>query len=124
MARRALKGSDRRPLPDARALGPADPAERLEVTVFVRAADRQGLRDRLHRLAKGERSTPHLSRAEFARRHGASRADLDAVREFAEAHGLVVVEEHAGRRTSVLAGTVAQFEDAFGFELERYSLAG
>jgi kumamolisin len=124
MARRSLKGSERRPLPDSRALGPADPAERLEVTVLVRAADRQGLRDRLQRLAKGERSTPHLSRAEFARRHGASRADLDAVREFAEAHGLAVLEEHAGRRTSVLAGTVAQFEDAFGIELQHYSHPG
>lgn len=124
MARRALKGSERSPLADSRALGPADPAERLEVTVVVRGSDPQGLRDRLQRLAQGERSLKHLSRAEFARRHGASRADLDAVREFAEAHGLAVLEAHAGRRTLVLAGTVAQFNDAFDIELERYSHPG
>ncbi|MGA7537384.1 MAG: S53 family peptidase [Steroidobacteraceae bacterium] len=124
MARRPLKGSERSPLPDSRALGPADPAERLEVTVVVRPADRQGLRERLQRLAKGERSAGHLSRAEFARRHGARRADLDAVRDFAEAHGLAVVEEHAGRRALVLAGTVAQFNDAFGVELQHYSHPG
>jgi kumamolisin len=123
MTRRPLKGSERRPLPDSRALGPADPAERLEVTVVVRPTDRQGLQDRLHRLANGERAA-RLSRAEFARRHGASRADLDAVRDFAEAHGLAVVEEHAGRRALVLAGTVAQFNDAFGVELEHYSHPG
>lgn len=124
MARRALKGSERSPLADSRALGPADPAERLEVTVIVRCSDRQGLQDRLQRLAQGERSLKHLSRAEFARRHGASRADFDAVREFAEAHGLAVLEAHAGRRTLVLAGTVAQFNDAFDVELERYSHPG
>jgi len=124
MTRRPLKGSERRPLPDSRALGPADPAERLEVTVVVRSADRQGLQERLQKLAQGERSGRHLSRAEFARRHGARRADLDAVRDFAERHGLAVVERHAGRRALVLAGTVAQFNDAFGVELRRYSHPG
>jgi kumamolisin len=124
MTRRPLKGSERSPLPDSRVLGPADPTERLEVTVVVRPADRQGLKERMQSLANGERSAGHLSRAEFARRHGASRADLDAVRDFAEAHGLAVVEEHAGRRALVLAGTVAQFDDAFGVELKHYSHPG
>ena len=124
MARRPLKGSERSPLPNSRALGPADPAERLEVTVVVRAADRLGLQDRVQELAKGKGPKAHLSRAEFARRHGASRADLDAVRDFAEAHGLAVVEEHLGRRTLVLAGNVAQFNDAFGVELQHYSHPG
>jgi kumamolisin len=121
MARRPLKGSERSPLPNSRALGPADPAERLEVTVVVRAADRPGLQARLGRLAKGAGPSARLSRAEFARRHGANRADLDAVREFAESHGLAVVEEHAARRSLVLAGTVAQFNDAFGVDLQHYS---
>jgi kumamolisin len=92
--------------------------------VVVRPADRPGLKDCLQRLARGERSAGHLSRAEFARRHGASRADLDKVREFAEAHGLAVVQEHVGRRAVVLSGTVAQFNDAFGVELRHYSHPG
>lgn len=121
MVRRPLRGSERDPLPDSRVVGPADPEERLEVTVFVRAADRQGLQDRLQALAKGEGAAARLSRAEFARRHGGARADLDAVRDFAEAHGLAVVQEHSGRRTVVLAGTVAQFNDAFAVDLQRYS---
>ncbi|MGH8296898.1 MAG: S53 family peptidase, partial [Steroidobacteraceae bacterium] len=121
MARRPLEGSERSPLPNSRALGPADPAERLEVTVVVRAADRQGLEERLQRLAQGAGAAAPLSRADFARRHGAGRADLDAVRDFAEAHGLAVVEEHAGRRTIVVAGTVAEFNDAFGVDLQHYS---
>jgi kumamolisin len=57
-------------------------------------------------------------------RHGASREDLDAVREFAAAHGLAVVQEHAGRRTLVLAGTVAQFSDAFAVTLHHCSHPG
>ncbi len=124
MARRPLRGSERSPLPNSRALGPADPTERLEVTVVVRPADRQGLQDRLQKLASGDPSTEHLSRADFARRHGAGRADLDAVREFAEAHGLAVVQEHAGRRSLVLSGTVAQFNDAFAVDLQHYSHPG
>jgi kumamolisin len=124
MARRPLKGSERSPLPNSRSLGPADPAERLEVTVVVRATDPQGLQTRMQEIATSRGSRNHLSRADYARRHGASRADLDAVREFAEAHGLAVVQEHAGRRTLVLAGTVAQFNDAFDVELQQCSHPG
>jgi len=128
MAKRPIKGSERSPLPNSRVLGPADPAERLEVTVVVRATDPKGLQARMQEIAqgiaKGRGSRNHLSRAEYARRHGAGRADLDAVREFAEAHGLAVVQEHAGRRTLVLAGTVAQFNDAFDVELQRCSHPG
>jgi kumamolisin len=121
MAIRPLKGSERSPLPGSSPSGPADPAERLEVTIVLRPAHREDLHDRLRKLTKGARRADHLSRAEFARRHGASRADLDAVREFAESHGLAVVQEHAGRRTMLLAGTVAQFSDAFGVQLQHYS---
>jgi kumamolisin len=124
MAKRPLKGSERSPLPNSRALGPADPAERLEVTVVVRATDPQGLQARMQEIAKGHGSRKYLSRAEYARRYGAARADLDAVRDFAAAHGLAVVQEHAGRRTLVLAGTVAQFNDAFDTELQHCSHPG
>ena len=39
MARRPLRGSERRPFPHARVVGPADPQERLEVTVLLRRRD-------------------------------------------------------------------------------------
>jgi kumamolisin len=64
MAKRPLKGSERSPLPNSSALGPADPAERLEVTIVVRAADPQGLRTRLQEIAKLQGSRNRLSRAE------------------------------------------------------------
>ena len=61
----------------------------------------------------------YLSREEFAQKHGADPADLAAVRNFATAQGLGVVQEHAGRRTVVLSGTVAQFSAAFNVQLQR-----
>jgi kumamolisin len=60
-----------------------------------------------------------MSREEFAAAHGASAADVAAVKSFAAAHGLSVVQEHAARRTIVLSGTVAQFNAAFGVDLQQ-----
>lgn len=123
MARRPLKGSEKRPSANARLIGPADPQERMEVTILVRRRDRRGLQDRLDRLCRGDRSVPRLTRADFAQWHGASASDMNAVKSFARARGLAVVQEHPGRRTIVLAGTVSQFSDAFGVQLLQYERA-
>ena len=123
MATRPLKGSERRALPGSRSLGPADPHERLEVTVLVRRQARAALAERLARLERGDRSAARLTREQFAQEHGASATDLQAVKDFASSEGLTVAQEHAGRRTLVLAGTVAQFERAFGVRLERFAHA-
>ena len=123
MARIPLKGSERAPLSGSRAVGPADPSERMEVSVLLRRRGRQSLRDRVHRLATGDRSDGHLAREEFARQFGAEPADIAAVKAFAANHGLSVIQEHAARRTVVLAGTVAQFEAAFGVRLQRFEHA-
>jgi len=64
-----------------------------------------------------------MSRADFARQHGAASSDLAAVKAFAAKQALQVVAEEAARRTLRLAGTVAQFEAAFGVQLLRYSHA-
>ena len=124
MARRPLKGSERAALPDARAIGPADPHERLEVTVILRSQAPKVLEEHVSRLERGDRSAGTLSRDAFASAHGASAADCAAVKAFAHAHGLSVVQEHAARRTIVLSGTVAQFQQAFGVELKHYDYPG
>jgi hypothetical protein len=56
-----------------------------------------------------DRSGGPLSRETFAAAHGASAADLAAVKAFADSHGLSEVQEQPARRTLVVAGTVAQF---------------
>ena len=124
MPGRRLNGSERSALPNARALGPADQHERLEVSVIVRPQARAVLEDRVARLVRAERSGGPLSRADFAATHGASATDLAAVNAFAQQHGLSVVQQHAARRTVVLAGTVAQFNQAFSIELKRYEYPG
>jgi kumamolisin len=119
MANIPLKGSERVAMPGARTLAPADPQERLEVSVIVRRRAAAEFRTRVAQLASGGAPGPILSREEFARRHGADPADLAAVRAFASACGLTVVQEHAARRTVVLSGTVAQFNAAFHVQLQQ-----
>jgi kumamolisin len=123
MATIPLKGSERAAVPGAQPLEPADPTERLEVTILVRRRARQDLATRVGAIASGRAPGPYLSRDEFAKRHGADPADIAAVRAFAAAHGLAVEQEDAARRTVVLSGTVAQFNAAFGVQLRQMSHA-
>jgi kumamolisin len=124
MPRHPLIGSDRQPMRGARAVGKADPSERLEVSVLLRFRGSDALKDRVAQLAKGERPDRHLSREEFAQQHAADPADIAKVGQFAAAHGLTVVEEDAARRTVVLSGTVAQFNDAFEVDLQTFEHPG
>src|ERR1700735_5478495 len=122
--RHPLTGSERQPLPGAKATAPADPNERLEVTVLLRRQHAADLTDRVERLSKRENVGDDLSRKEFESRFGANSADIEKVKTFAHAHGLAVVQEHAGRRTVVLSGTVAQFNAAFAVKLQRFEYGG
>jgi kumamolisin len=114
-----LEGSERVAMPGAKVLAPADPNERLEVTVLVRRRATEDFHGRVAALASGKSAAPPLSREQFAARYGADPNDVAAVRAFAAAHGLAVVQEHAGRRTVILSGTVAQFNSAFNVQLHQ-----
>jgi kumamolisin len=122
--RHSLAGSERQPLPGARAIGKADPNERLEVTVLLRRQNATALVDHVKKLAKREGTAGHLSREAFEQQYSAGSNDMAAVRKFAANHGLSVVEEHPGRRTMILSGTVAQFDAAFGVDLQRFEYPG
>jgi kumamolisin len=117
-ARVALAGTERQAVPDARPLGAVDPTEPMEVSVLVRPkASAESLDERLARGA------PPLSREEFAAQYGASADDLAAVQQFAQSHGLQVVEADAARRTVVLRGSAAAMDSAFGVQLQRFAAA-
>src|SRR5260370_7384319 len=124
MEKVTLMGSERTAAQGAQVLGPADPTERLEVSMIVRRRDRQALQTRVATLATGSRSAGFLSREDFANKHGADAADLAAVHKFASALGLNVVHEHAARRTVVLSGTVEQFNAAFSIQLQQFAHPG
>ena len=120
MSKHPLPGSERNPLPGARAVGNAEPTERLEVTMLVRRKANDKLTERVKKLAAGDKGTGQLTRQEFTAEHGADPADIAELRSFAGAHGLAVVQEHAGRRTVILSGTVEQFNAAFGVNLQKF----
>ncbi|MGB6308525.1 MAG: S53 family peptidase [Steroidobacteraceae bacterium] len=119
-----LKGSERAAVPGAWSMGPADPTERLNVTLLLRRRARLEFAARAAAIASGRAPGPILSRDEFAKRHGAEVSDMAAVRAFAAARGLAVEQEDAARRTVLLSGTVAAFSAAFGVQLHRMSHAG
>jgi kumamolisin len=118
MAKIPLKGSLRHIMAGARRLGRAQQDERLEVSVILRPPGTD-VATRVARMSQGEAVAP-MSREDFAAQCGAKPADMKAVHDFATAHHLAVVANHPARRTVVLSGTVAQFEAAFGVELDAY----
>jgi len=111
---RRLEGSDRVPVPGGTRVGPADPAERVSVSI--------GLRRRPGAPPLGGFSQPpaRMTHEEFAAVYGADPADIARVEAFADDHGLTVEESSIPRRTVVVSGTVAQLSEAFAVDLGRY----
>ena len=124
MALHPLTGSERQPLPGAKSAGKADPAERLEVSVLLRRHGGDALAMHVKTLATQRHARTHMTREAFEQQFGADSSDIATVKKFATAHKLSVVQEHAGRRTVVLSGTVAQFNAAFGVDLQRFDHPG
>jgi kumamolisin len=119
-----LKSSARTEMAGARKIGPADPNERITVTVVLRRGSAPSAFpsvDKLGATAPMERH--HLSREEFAAQHGASPDDISKVEAFAKEYGLQVVEESPERRSVFLSGTVEAFSKAFSVQLNRYQHA-
>jgi kumamolisin len=115
----AIIGSERAPLPGARAVGAVPDNERFEVTIRIRP------KKMLDQLAKVNadvlpKDRHYLSREEFEKEHGADPQDIDKVTAFAKSHGLVVVEASPDQRSVVLSGTAAAFSVAFGVKLEQF----
>ena len=117
MAARKLSGSTRAPLPGAVSRGKADPTERLEVTIILRRASA------LPPITR-ESAKTIMPRATFASSFGASVGDVASVKAFAGQHNLTTVQESPARRTVILSGTVADFQAAFGVELQSFDYPG
>ena len=124
MSTNVLVGSHREPLPGARAVGKANPAERLEVTVLVRRQNADEFKAKVHNLAAGDRAAGRVKHADLAEQFGASPSDMAVVADFAKRHDLAVVQQDAARRVVVLSGTVAQFNEAFGVDLQQFDFDG
>jgi kumamolisin len=117
-----LPGSERKPLPNSRPVGPVDPNEPVEVTVYLRAPATSNLANKISEQVQHQ-GRP-MSRQEYSASQSASPDDLAKVEEFARKHGLTVVEKDPVGRRVVLAGTAAAMSAAFGTELQRYEYPG
>lgn len=116
-----IPGSERTPLRGARVVGAVDPNERIQVTVIVRSSpsnQEPSPTDERDRSLPSERS--YLTREEYETRFGAAREDLAKVEDFAQKHGLDIVEVSSARCSVKLSGSVRQFSAAFGVKLARY----
>lgn len=116
----ALVGSERSPVVGAREVGPANPDERLEVSVRLRSREGKTAPLTAEALAQPLEQRKLLTRDELEKQHGADPASIRLMEAFAREHGLVVVEASAARRTVVLSGTVATMNAAFGVELKQF----
>ena len=111
-----LKGSTRAPLSGAQDVGPADPNQQIDVTVYLRPAGDEGRSaDEIGSLPISERK--YLTREELGRRNAASGEDIAKIRAFAADNGLQVKSADPAARQVKLAGTVQAFSEAFGTTL-------
>ena len=114
-----LKGSARAAMPGGRDVGPVDPNQQIEVTVYLRRGSRAApSAEQIGSSPISERK--YLTREEFARTHGARADDIEKVRAFAREYGLQVQSEDRAARVVKLTGTVQAFNEAFGASLRRY----
>ncbi len=108
-----LTGSERVPLPGARALGVVSEHEWVEVTVKIRR------KAPLPEVSGRPKAT--MSRADLGTLHGASPADIDKVSEVFQRYGLQVMETSPERRSVRLGGPASAIEQAFQVKLMRYA---
>jgi len=120
-----LKNSTRAMMRGARLIGPADPNEKVQVTITLRRGSTPAAFSAAQQMSAGpRRQRQPLTREAFAATHGAQDADLAKIRTFASQHGLDVVNESRGRRTVILSGTVQNLSTAFGVQLNNYEHPG
>jgi kumamolisin len=117
-----LNGSEREPLANSHSVGPVNPDERIEVTLYLRAPGTENLADRISEQVQQKR--PPLSREEYVATQSATPEDIAKVEQFAREHGLTVVSTDPVRRRMVLAGTAAAMSAAFATELQQYEHPG
>lgn len=117
-----LSGSERNPPANAQELGPIDPNEHIEVSVYLRDPSTQSVVGDIgeHAQQPGQRMT----RAEYAAQHSASPDDVAKVEAFARQHHLTIVSTDPVSRKVVLAGTAATMTKAFATELKQYQSEG
>ncbi len=115
----AIIGSERALKPGSRLIGPADPRERIEITLRLRSQKRQ-LPDPDKIGALPPKRRRYLSREAFAATYGAAPGDIAKVRAFARRNRLKIVSVDPLQRRVVLSGTVKALNAALQVKLMCY----
>lgn len=117
---RVIGNSGRKPAPGAHRVGPADPKEKMSVSIRLRHKQGAPPLNGNATTAALPKERTHLSREQYAALHGAAQSDIDAVTAFATSEGLKVEETSIPRRTVRISGTVDQISKAFKVDLQQY----
>ncbi len=111
-----VPGSRRNLDPSHSRVGDVDPAVEIDVTVYLRPQAPVDWVDEEATRRPAERR--RLTREEWASAHGASDADIAAIRSFAGSAGLTVTGVDAAQRAVHLRGPLKAVVDAFGAQME------
>ena len=117
-----LLGSERNPPIQGQSVGPVDPNERIEISVYLRDPAQSALAGNVQDYA--QQPGAKASREEYIAAHSASPDDIAKVEQFARKHQLSVVAVDPVSRKVVLAGTAAAMMAAFSTHLQRYERQG
>ena len=117
-----IPGSNKKPFRGAKVIATAPSDERLEVTVRIRP--RNPLPEARDMLKLSAEPMRQLTHEQYEKSYGASAKDIALVKKFAKEQNLSVVRVSAARRSVILAGTVVDFNRAFGVSLKSYAYSG
>ena len=118
----SLAGSERQVLPNAQALGPVNPDELIQASIYLRKKTQSDLDQVIQQQVAGLRQP--LTREEYAATYGADPADVQVIEDFARQQHLSIGEVSLARGVVVVKGTAAAMSAAFGANLQRYELQG
>jgi kumamolisin len=106
----SLKGTEQSALPGARAVGPTDPHQLIEISVILKNRKE---------IPEPEEQERFISHSELANNYGADPGNVDKIKQFARESNLQMLErgDEVLRRTVTLAGTAGAMEKAFSVEL-------
>jgi subtilase family serine protease len=110
----------------AHKIGPADPSETIEITLWLNVHNRQQLDSVAKELY--DRSSPHyrawLKFSEIAADYGPTAQEAKTVTEFLTSHKLSIVLVDPNNFFVRARGTVAQVSDAFRVQLSNFDVKG
>jgi subtilase family serine protease len=110
----------------AREIGPADPSQTIEITVWLNVHNRQQLDSVAEDLY--DSSSPHyrawLSFSQIAADYGPTAQEAKTVKEFLSAHDLSIVLADPNNFFVRARGTIAQVSAAFHVQLRNFNVRG